>query len=177
LSIFNNGIEFISETETLQLDPPFDRGYREFEFLVAESASFQHYVFPTKTVLHEFAPGENPKSRDDTYPTMIATLEVAQVHVGGEATPHAIASVGNVLAVDRRPQALLGDTVVRHIVTNDQWVSATNKQLAALVSMTREHSNRTIDTAPNRRPLVLAILISTALIFPIIWLKFGRRST
>jgi hypothetical protein len=94
LSIFNDGIEFISETETLQLDPPFDRGYREFEFLVTESAPFQQYVFPTKTVLHEFAPGEDPKSRDDTYRTMIGTLEVSQVHVGGDAAAaHDIASL------------------------------------------------------------------------------------
>jgi hypothetical protein len=106
-SITNDGTMFVSETEKIKLDPPFENGFEELDYEVVESTKFNGFSFPSETVLYGFAPKINAKDRYDVYQRAVTHLKVEKVEFESVANmkPDFI-TPQKLVALDRRASNL-----------------------------------------------------------------------
>jgi hypothetical protein len=177
-NITNDGNVFISETEMLKLGSPFENGFEELSYNVIGTTNINGFVFPTETVFYGFAPRmTNAKTRDDVYPRAVGRLKVERIDFAsvtdaktGFFTPQ------KMIATDYRTPNLPDGVSAPYSVKNDQWVSYTNREVALIATMTREHGKKLPATEHKTAHAIVIIVLAITFIAPPIWILLTRRT-
>lgn len=172
LAITNNGIEFPFKRSPRSYKPPFQHGFLELRYQVLETTNVGNLMFPFKTALHRYSRLPGARTADDIYESSTETLIVSEILLTG-STPQfrVLQPPARLVAADQRPPGLPQGVTTRYYVTNDEWVSATNKWLVKLASIYARAS------LPPRSALHVALLIvflSVAMLLPAV-IIFARK--
>lgn len=155
LSITNDGKLYLPDNRSLQLDAPFESGYREFTFETVETANIQGKVYPMAAVLTKYLPKNEPSSTDGLRVSLRSELRVSRIH-SNFATNSLSDLPSRLLAVDNR----FGSTEVNYVVINDQWLAATNVQLRQLAGFAKQTALQTAASVSGRgKAVVIAALV------------------
>ena len=133
LIITNNGTMFLSSGTTRRWLEPFNNGFVSFSYKVLETTNVNGILFPLSAVLYEFMPLPDGKSAEDTYPAVIAKMEVEQVDIGGRELK-LLPVPTNIVAMDKRLSLPKGRTI-NYSVTDDQYYALTNSRLEKLATI------------------------------------------
>jgi RNA polymerase sigma factor (sigma-70 family) len=149
LIITNNGTIFLSDGNTAEYPEPYKNGFVEFSYKVLETTNCNGITFPLTAVLYHLEPLENGKSSEDTYPAVVARLNVQQIDVGGRHL--ALAPVPtSVVALDKRLSLPNGMTM-DYGVTNDQYYALTNSGIERLANIYKSMSTNRSRVLPRSR--------------------------
>jgi hypothetical protein len=178
LSITNDGIGLLPDRTLMKWSPPFDKGYLEFEYKVLETTNWNGVSFPSRAILHKYFPLPNGTNRNDLFATVVARLDMKSFHAGIES-PYVDLSHSKLFAHDNRLPHLPELGPIRYVVTNDQWVAATNTALAqfaadyntAMKPRVRDASGT---TAHKRLAVIIVMVILT--LGPVTALILGRKT-
>lgn len=177
LSIANDGTMFVSETEKLKLDPPFEHGFEELAYEAIKSTNFNGFSFPSETVLYGFAPKIGAKDRHDVYQRAVTHLKVEKVEFESVGNMKAeFITPAKLVALDRRASDLPDGESAPYFVTNDQWGSHTNPEIASIAALTRSHGKIVAADEHKTARLIMIIFLATTLIVPPVWIFLSRKS-
>jgi RNA polymerase sigma factor (sigma-70 family) len=140
LTITNNGTIFLADGTTMEYPSPFNNGFVSASYKVLNTTNYHGITFPLETVLYQYAPLPNGKSPQDTYQAVVTKLNVQQIGVGGRNLTLAPVP-SRVLAMDNRLR-LNNNMTMNYVVTNDQYLALTNKEMEQLANMYRKMSQK-----------------------------------
>jgi hypothetical protein len=170
-SITNDGTAFLSETERIKLGPPFENGYEELAYEAVKVTNVNGFAFPAETLLSGFAPRVRAKDRYDIYQKAVARLTVEKVDFGATAnTKTDFATQQKLVALDRRASDLPNGESAPYFVKNDQWVSHTNREIALIAALTREHGKKMPANERHTARIIVIIVLAIAFITPFIYI-------
>ena len=110
---------------------PYQNGFVESIYEVLERTNCQGINFPLQTVLYQFCPQPNGKTRDDLFTVVTTRLTVQQIDVGSRNL--SLAPVPKLMeALDYRP-GFSNDLSMNYDVTDDKYVALTDTNLAKRV--------------------------------------------
>lgn len=170
LIITNDGTIFTPDATPIRLEPPFDPGFVEFEYRLLESTNLLNRTFPRRAEARQFGLLPDAKTRTDVYPAVVVSVEVQSLSfppasTTGEKAPPTL------FVMDNRSPALRSGASVRLLVTNDHWVSVTNRKMVKLA----EFWNKQAKKEATRKSAALAVRSNTvrAILLAAVLMPFG----
>lgn len=164
LNITNNGVEFPFKSAPRPYQLPFQHGFLELRYQVLETTNVGDLVFPFKTTLHRFSRLSGAKTAGDIYESSAETLRLSEILMTGSMPQQrALRPPERLLAEDERPAGLPQGITARYFVTNEEWVSRTNKWLVELASI---YGRSSLPPRSRRHVALLIVFLTCAVVFP-----------
>lgn len=136
LGITNDGTYFPLMGNPKAYAHPFEGGFLELRYQVVHATNTGGIVFPSQSILRRYSPRAMAKTPADVYAHSVETLRISEITLAGAPPPGAEAvPPPRMVGIDVRPPGLPSGITVRYFVTNDEWLSATNRSLAKLASV------------------------------------------
>jgi hypothetical protein len=175
LSITNNGVEFISETEILKQDVPFKDGYLEFAYQVLATTNINGLTLPIESVTYEYSTKEKATKNTDVYPVLVFKLKIQKITPTTEVL---FSEPKQLVAMDRRPGDLPNGKSVNYVVKNDKWAATNDRQLVKFAETTRQ-LNLQVSNKNNHQTArtVICIVLFITLVSPLgifLWKSKGN---
>jgi len=180
VEITNTKHIFLQDGTVKSLWPPFDKGYREFSYLVNAVTNFNGIDFPLRSTCKRFFPKPHAKNENDLQVMSVTSVDIDSIK-GETIVPFSIPS--KLMAFDRRSSNSPVNAEAKYVVEKDQWKSVTNPRLVHLAQYFGEHAARTQTVETRniniRRRMILGFLIvlpaSFAFIFAYLSAKKHNR--
>jgi len=170
LSITDNGFDVSSQP--VRHDKPFDEGLTEFRFRVTTTTNFLGVSIPLTAIMERMLPLPAAKTTNDVYSGSITIIKVLNLTTTMLSKPSVPSKM---IAADTRPPNLPDNAKVSYLVTNDSWVSVTNRQLRRIAENYRRQAHAKTDSTRKRLPIIAAFVIIT--ILPISFLTLKKIKT
>lgn len=122
LQITNLGFIFIRDGGTAPLPQPFDSGFMEHHYLVADTIEYNGSKFPRRGVLKKYWPRRSAKQFSEVDIVGLSTFEVESIAPLSNSTP----SSTKILVADYRTKT---NQAVGYLVVNDKWMAANDPKL------------------------------------------------
>lgn len=173
LNVTNNGMVFQPNDSPFRYQGPYKEGFNELSYVVLDVTNCAGIKFPGEAVFNQFAPLPGGKSKNDIYPAVVTRIRTKQIDVHGQLltllpTPQII------VALDSRPTGLNNGITVNYRVTNDTWLSLTNKKMVTIANIVRHQAGNRLKEEQKypRNRLIVASILGALTLLPICVLFF-----
>jgi hypothetical protein len=182
VEVFSSGFDLV-QGKKYPLPPPFDKGYKLWEFSVTDIGQLNGFAFPRKGTLLQFSvftddpPGKSGVIRNVRQFQIVAT-NAAEFQLGAESDFLPAVSQANLMATDYRfspkiPRPNMGEVgAIQYRLRDNKWLNRSNKMVnASGVSLKVETETANLAAKPSGRRLgiiALIVIFSAGVVFFIV---------
>jgi len=168
LEIYNDGNAFTPDGRIFKIGQPYSNGHLELRYAVTKTTNFAGFEIPYEAQLELFSAKYGSNDSEDLTVTYLEKYQLTSIqHLNSTSYSLLPKPEPLAVAIDQRFAGFLKrNSAVVHLVTNDNWLSATNAKLRYLAAIKdNQFRNSNIRSLNMLLMIILGVLLSAPIVF------------